>query len=195
MTTPGLYVGFDVATRRSMRHACLESGLQLTDAQEEDMMRAYDALSAFPDVQPALKRLQTLPQERVKAFAFSNGTYEMIASSMRNAADLAPHTETLLKICSVDEVRKFKPAPEPYYRLAQKVDKRAEHAKEMSEMWLVSSNPFDVAGARAVGWSAIWVDRAGTGWQDSLMPRARDQPNEIVRSLEEVVDVVERLCG
>ena len=32
---------------------------------------------------------------------------------------------------------------------------------EMGEIWLVTSNPFDVVGARAAGMKAAWVDREG----------------------------------
>ena len=53
-------------------------------------------------------------------------------------------------------------------------------------MWLVSGNPFDVVGARAVGMQAAWVDRAGKGWQDKL----GGEPTVVVRSLEEVADAV-----
>jgi hypothetical protein len=55
-------------------------------------------------------------------------------------------------------------------------------------MWLVSSNPFDVVGARAVGMKVAWVDRAGNGWQDRL----GDGPTVVVKGLGEVADAVEK---
>ena len=67
--------------------------------------------------------------------------------------------------------------------------KDALNTKEMSEIWLVSGNPFDVVGGKSVGMNAIWVDRAGNGWQDSLLPNERGRPTEIVKSLEEVISI------
>ena len=53
------------------------------------------------------------------------------------------------------------------------------------------SNPFDVTGARAAGLRAIWVDRAGKGWQDRLGGGAEElRPTYIVHSLEEVAEVL-----
>lgn len=62
----------------------------------------------------------------------------------------------------------------------------------MGEMWLVSGNPFDVVGARAVGMQAIWVDRSGGGWTDQLVQGEIGGPTAIVKSLEEVVEIVKK---
>ena len=84
---------------------------------------------------------------------------------------------------TVDSVRSFKPATEVYKYLGQRMDKIGQEAR----IWLISSNPFDVVGARAIGMQAAWVDRAGNGWQDQL----GSEPTVVVRSLEEAVAVVE----
>ena len=83
---------------------------------------------------------------------------------------------------SVDSVRTYKPAPEVYKHLAREVGKLGEEGN----LWLISGNPFDVCGARAYGMQAIWIDRAGTGWQD----RQGGEPTAVVNSLEEVATVL-----
>ena len=151
-------------------------------------MKAYDSLSCFPDVQPMLEKLRSVRD--LKAVVFSNGTHSMVSSSVNNSPDLSLYSNIFSDIVVVDDCRKFKPAPETYHHLAQKMGKDIDDAKQMSEIWLVSSNPFDIAGGRAVGMNAIWVDRAGMEWQDALLPNGeRNRPNEVVRSLEEVVGV------
>lgn len=50
------------------------------------------------------------------------------------------------------------------------------------------SNPFDITGARAAGWNAIWIDRSGKGWMDQL-----GEPTKIIRSLEDLPDLVFQL--
>jgi 2-haloacid dehalogenase len=144
-------------------------------------MKAYDSLSTFPDVEPALKKLSANPT--VICVVFSNGTKEMVANSVLKSANLSPHASVFEKLVTVDFVQAFKPAPEVYKHLAQAMDMVGRE----DAMWLVSSNPFDVTGARAVGMKAAWVDRAGTGWQDNL---GLGQ-TVVVRNLEEVAGVVE----
>ena len=130
-----------------------------------------------------------------RAVIFSNGTHEMVSNCVKNSSDLSANSERFHDVVSVDDCRKYKPAHDVYAYLAEKMGKDALDAKGMSQIWLVSGNPFDVVGARAVGMSAIWVDRANTGWQDCLIPTERSQPNEIVKSLDEVVGVISKVAN
>ena len=57
------------------------------------------------------------------------------------------------KIVSVDPIRTFKPDPAVYDYLA------AELGAQKNYVWLISSNPFDVIGAKAFGLRAAWVQR------------------------------------
>jgi 2-haloacid dehalogenase len=144
-------------------------------------MQAYDSLSIFPDVEPAMQRISSNP--RVECVVFSNGTTTMVTNSVTKSKDLSPHASVFRDLVTVDSIRTFKPAPEVYKYLAQRMNKTGHEDR----IWLVSGNPFDVVGARAVGMQAAWVDRAGNGWQDQL----GGEPTVVVQSLEEVVAVVE----
>ena len=145
-------------------------------------MQAYDSLSTFPDVQPALQKLST--NDQVECVVFSNGTRDMVSASVNKSKDLSPHASVFKKLVTVDFVRSYKPTPEVYKYLAQVMDM----AGKEDQIWLISGNPFDVTGARAIGMQAAWVDRAGNGWQDQLLGL---KPTVVVRSLEEVAAVVE----
>jgi 2-haloacid dehalogenase len=151
-------------------------------------MRAYDTLSIFSDVGPALEKLKRA--SNVEAYVFSNGTNEMVSSSVHKSPDLKPYSSVFKGIVVVEEVRKFKPHPETYYHLARTVGKDPTSKKDLSEIWLVSGNPFDIVGARAVGMKAAWVDRAGNGWQDAVVPGNIGRPNVIAKDLEEVVNTI-----
>lgn len=144
-------------------------------------MEAYDSLSTFPDVEPALKKLAS--NANIECVVFSNGTNSMVSNSVHKSKDLSPHSSLFKQMVTVDNVKKFKPAPEVYEHLAKCVDKVGNEG----EMWLISGNPFDVVGARAFGMQAAWVDRAGNGWQD----KQGGQPTAILQSLEELEQVVE----
>ena len=144
-------------------------------------MEAYDSLSTFPDVEPALQKLAS--NQDIECVVFSNGTRSMVSNSINMSKDLSPHSAVFKDIITVDDVKKFKPAPEVYEHLARQVGKVGKE----DQMWLISGNPFDVVGARACGMQAAWVDRAGNGWQD----KQGGQPTAIVRSLEQLEEAVQ----
>ena len=155
-------------------------------------MKAYDSLSTFPDVSPALKALAETPN--ITAVVFSNGTKEMVTNSVKLSPDLGPYSSVFKDIVTVEEVKKFKPCAEVYHHLAEKVGK-GKGREEMSQMWLVSGNPFDVVGAQAAGMQAAWVDRGGKGWTDELVQGVIGRPTAIVSSLGQVVEVVRKHAG
>jgi len=185
-TIPGQYEDFSKVTRRSLTHTLAEHKLSLDDSAIKSLMAAYDSLSTFPDVSPALKSLAST--SNITAVVFSNGTHAMISNSVNKSPDLEPHAKTFTQLVDVEEVKRYKPAPEVYEHLAGKVGKEGKH----EEMWLVSGNPFDVVGARCFGMQAAWVDRAGNGWVDGLVEGDKGRPTVIVKSLEEVVEAVKK---
>lgn len=130
--------------------------------------------------------------EDLKVVAFSNGTYDMLHSSIKNVPELGSFGSEGDDIISVDECRKFKPAHEAYELLAKKMGKGPLSREEMSEIWLVSSNPFDVVGARAVGMNAVWVDRKMMGWQDRLVTSEGSQPTMVVNDLGDIVAIIQQ---
>lgn len=147
----------------------------------DSLMKAYDSLSIFPDVAPCLTALKSNPS--ITAVVFSNGTQAMVSNSVNHSLDLSPHASVFADIVVVEPVKKFKPAPEVYTHLAERVGKKTS---EMEDLWLVSGNPFDIVGARAVGMKAAWVDRAGNGWQDALVAGGKGEPTVVLKSLEEL---------
>ncbi|KAF2501456.1 haloacid dehalogenase [Lophium mytilinum] len=189
------YTPFSTLTQRSLIHAIAEHALPpLPPASLADLMSAYDSLAPFPDVPPALDALATEPD--LTAVVFSNGTYDMISRSINHSPGLSPHAAVFSQIVVVEEVRKFKPAPEVYAYLAEKVGKKAEKGEGgFGDVWLVSSNPFDVVGAKAVGMRACWVDRGGGGWVDRLVEGEGAGPDVVVKGLGEVVGAVRGFEG
>ncbi|KIW69749.1 haloacid dehalogenase, type II [Phialophora macrospora] len=177
------YEDFSVVTRKSLLHALAEHAVSLSPQDTQKLMEAYDHLSTFPDVNPALKRLEN--NSNIECVVFSNGTNKMVANSVSGSRDL--NSSVFQDLVTVDMVRTFKPAPEVYNFLVEKVGRAGQENK----IWLVSGNPFDIVGARACGLQAAWVDRAGLGWQDQL----GQAPTVVVKSLEEVADVLEKYAG
>ncbi|KAJ5679077.1 hypothetical protein N7462_007321 [Penicillium macrosclerotiorum] len=179
-----LYEDFSSVTRNALLHALAENNEQLSDVGIADLMEAYDRLSTFPDVNPALNRIAADPT--IHAVVFSNGSQTMVSNSVMRSKDLALHAGVFQDLVTVDEIQRYKPSRASYQHLAQKVGKQPS---EMSELWLISGNPFDIVGARSMGMHAIWVDRARRGWQDAAAPEL--QPSAIVHSLEQIVEEIQ----
>ncbi|THX27888.1 haloacid dehalogenase, type II [Aureobasidium pullulans] len=188
LNSMNIYEDFSKVTLRSLRHALSESSVSLEQNDIDDLMKAYDSLSIFPDVAPALEAIAK--QSNFYPVVFSNGTHTMVSNSVNKSPDLSKHASTFKDIVVVEEPKRFKPTPESYTHLAKTVGKDPSSKEDMASMWLISGNPFDVVGARAVGMQACWVDRAGNGWQDGLLEGEIGRPTVIVSSLEEVFSKV-----
>jgi 2-haloacid dehalogenase len=107
-------------------------------------MAAYLRLDPYPEVLEALTSLAPFPLA-----ILSNGSPRMLTAVVKNAG-LA---EKFTQIMSVDEVRVYKPSPTVYELAPRKLNT----AKEA--ICFVSSNSFDVIGAKAFGFQVCWVNR------------------------------------
>ncbi|KAL0259874.1 hypothetical protein SLS55_005614 [Diplodia seriata] len=181
------YEPFSAITQRSLKHALREANVSLAQSDVDALMKAYDSLSIFPDVAPCLTSLKS--KASITAVVFSNGTQSMVSNSVNHSPDLAPHASAFSDIVVVEPVKKYKPAPEVYMHLAERVGKKPT---KMGDLWLVSGNPFDIVGARAVGMKAAWVDRAGAGWQDALVVGQQGEPTVVLKSLEDLPAALEK---
>jgi 2-haloacid dehalogenase len=166
------YEDFGVCTRQALRYAMASHGLSLTKKREDELMNAYLQLPAFDDALPALRALEG----NYLMFAFSNGTPAALKKVLGHN-DLLPLFDGLV---SVDEVKSFKPDPAVYAYA-----RRATGAMDQP-LCLVSSNAWDVIGARSAGLMAIWVRRdAHKVFEDWGI-----EPNAIINSLSELPGVL-----
>ncbi|KAJ2904101.1 haloacid dehalogenase [Zalerion maritima] len=197
MTCMGKYVSFRDLTRASLLHSLSEEGvLSPSDETVDRLMGCYDGLPAFPD---ATKGLQVLAAEKakslghrggsLKAVVFSNGVETTVRDALVKA-DLEGSSGTgklFDGVVSAQPTEAFKPSSKVYQHL---VDSVGSSGKD-GEVWLVSSNPFDVTGALGCGvpgLKAVWVDRAGTGWIDKLgSVIGVEKPTLVVGGVDEAV--------
>lgn len=154
------YRDFRACTRQALDHSCAllppAAAKKFTPAVRADLIAHYLRLPAFPDVADGLRRLQT---HSAQIFAFSNGHPDDLHQLLQNA-DLRPFFVDLI---SVHEIRTFKPAAAVYHhfihRASKHINKTAKTNLPPAACTLISSNPFDICGARAVGMQAIWLRR------------------------------------
>jgi 2-haloacid dehalogenase len=142
----GLYAPFSACTAQALDFAARSLGHRLRPDATATLLECYRQLPAFPDAAAGLERIRRAGHRTV---AFSNGEAAVVRAVLGHAA-LLPMLEDVV---SVDEIQIYKPAPAIYRHLAQRM------GTAMADTWLVSSNPFDVIGAKAAGLRTAWVRR------------------------------------
>lgn len=140
------YETFTVCTTHALEYACSFYSVEISDADKTELMAAYRALPAFADVDAGLKELQS---DGLNMYAFSNGPQADVRQLLQTAGIENYFTD----IVSVDEIKTFKPDPAVYEHFLHRANTTS------GEAWLISSNPFDVIGAMAVGMRVAWVKR------------------------------------
>lgn len=146
LTLAGRYLDFWTLTERALDYA-LSRVPSVDRALRPKLLEAYLALDAFPDARACLRELK---QAGLTTAILSNGTPRMLDAAVE-AARLGPHLDAVL---SVDAIRMYKPRPE-VYRLVTDAFGAAP-----AEAVFASSNRWDVMGAAAFGFRAVWVNRA-----------------------------------
>lgn len=120
--------------------------LDLTTDKKKQLMEAYLNLTIFPDTKPGLEALKKLG---IKLAILSNGEPNMLAATVKNTGIGG----MLDEIISIESVKVFKPNPRVYNFAAERL------GVQNSELGLVSSNNWDILGARSAGLRTFWIHR------------------------------------
>ena len=164
----GRYQPFSVCTAQALDYALAFHQCPVTDQQRQRLLDSYRRLPAFADVAPALQQLRDAGHQ---LWAFSNGQAAAVETLLASAG----LSDAFDGVVSVDEIERFKPDPAVYAHFLQRT------GAEVDTTWLLSSNPFDVLGARAAGWQAAWVQRSAAipfddwEWSPTLTVARLDQ--------------------
>lgn len=161
VTLAGTWAPFEELAAAALGTTCAKLGLDEVD--QGAALEALRQLPAFPDAVTAVERTNG------RAAILTNGSAETTRKLVERAA--LP-IETIL---SCEEVRAYKPAAAPYELARERLGEEAV---------LVAAHAWDVAGARAAGLRAIWVDRAERHW-----PLPGIEPGERASSLADAVEL------
>jgi 2-haloacid dehalogenase len=142
----GRYEDFWAVTEAALRYSVRRLGLRADETQLAGLMEAYLSLACFAEVPAALDRLAGRPRA-----ILSNGSPRMLAAAVASSG-LGPRLQHLL---SVDAVKTYKPAPSVYALGPRALGVPAD------ALLFVSSNAWDVAGAKAFGYQVAWCNRTG----------------------------------
>jgi 2-haloacid dehalogenase len=169
----GSYVDFTTAQRSALAMLAKRQRVTLSSEQVDAIVGGMRTLPPHPEVRAAMARLG----RRFRLVALTNSPKDVAEAQMRNSG----LRELLEAVYSADEVRKLKPAPEPYQLVAER------SGVAIGEVRLIAAHGWDIAGALAAGCRAAFVARPGA----VLYPHG-PQPDVIAPDLGGVADALER---
>lgn len=168
------YEDFGSIGRRALDALAHRQGVELSDANREEILGTMRRLPPHPEVPGALDRLRSAG---LPIAALTNSSGPMARAQLEHAGLI----ERFDHVLSVEEVRRFKPAPEPYRMAADRL------GVPPAEMRLVAAHDWDVWGAMRAGCAAAYVARGG-------MPFLLGEPPGLVGAdLAEVVEAILRV--
>jgi 2-haloacid dehalogenase len=141
------YLPFRELTRKALTSTLDMMQLTLTGSEKRRLMNEWLRLELYPKTEEILRILK----ERYSLAILTNGDSPSVNSLLSRSA-----IRSYFKaVTTADEVETFKPSPR-IYALASK------HLRiPPRDILMVSSNGFDVLGAKAAGMKACWINRAG----------------------------------
>jgi len=158
--------GYLETARRAFVYTLALNQIQATKEEVKKFMAAWQDLSPFPEVVPALQKLKT----RFKLVALSNGEPQFLDHLVKNRIGW-----NFDGVISVQVAGAFKPHPGVYLRAASLL------GLEPGECLMVSANSFDVMGARACGFRGAYVNRYHLPFEDTPF-----EPDLVVRDFREL---------
>ncbi len=140
------YINFEIINQNSLTHTFNQLQLTYQLDQVNALLNGYQKLNAYPEAKNALQSLQSR-----QLAILSNGTHHMLKAVVEFNG-----LENLLdEILSVDDLQTYKPNPVVYQHAVNRLTTPKE------EILFVSSNGWDVAGAKAFGFQVAWINRLG----------------------------------
>jgi 2-haloacid dehalogenase len=163
LTLAGRYVDFWTLTERALDYAFARVP-SVDRSLRAKLLDAYLALEAFADARAALTELKG---RGLQVGILSNGTPRMLDAAVA-AAGIGDRCDAVL---SVDAVRMYKPRREVYALVTERFGIGADAVA------FVSSNRWDVMGAAAFGFRAVWVNRGRMPDEYDDLPATREVSN------------------
>ena len=144
----GKFEPFSQLSLRALRFTAKINHLQLGAEQINKVNEAKLNLDPFPDSKGGLEELKT-KGDRVIIAILSNGEAAKTDKLLINIG-LKQYFDYVI---SAEDVKKYKPSPEPYILASKRL------GVPISDICLVSSNLWDIAGGQATGMQTCWIDR------------------------------------
>ncbi len=164
--------GYLETAQKAFVYVARLNDLDPTAEEVEAFMAGWQVLNPFEDCLPGLGRLAA----KFELVALSNGNPWFLDHLVENRIGF-----DFDAVISVEVAGAFKPHPGVYRSAARLLD------NEPGELIMVSSNSFDVMGARTCGLRGIYVNRYGLPFEDT---DKRYEPDLTVADFGEMADAL-----
>ena len=166
------FLPFSEVTKRALSTASNRLEVGLSREEVEDLTEAWSGLPLYPDAAGALEVLQ----EGYTLVVLSNGETALLHALLEGSGISALFSLVL----SAEQVETYKPSPKVYELAVSHLN------LPPGEIGMVSSNAFDILGAKAYGLKALWINRAGGEMEPLDL-----QPDLEARDFTEFVSLLE----
>ena len=174
LTLMNRYVPFSDIARNALIYTSKKLGLGLTTEQIANIMSARLIIRLFSDVKEGLVKLRKL-DHKIFLCILSNGEQYYLEALISNNG-IQKYFD---QIISAEEAKKYKPSPEVYFLVLRRLPIK------LSELVLVSSNLWDIAGAKNVGMGTCWINR-----KSSAMEELDLKPDYILSSIKDIKSIL-----
>jgi 2-haloacid dehalogenase len=161
------YYPFSELSIHALKFTARLFGLNLSDEQISKLSEAKLNLDPFPDSKKGLEKFNGAKRGRTTIRTAGGGEVTtdttdrilsiILSNGEAHKSDILLSNSSLRKyfdhIISVEEVRKYKPSQESCLLVSKKLN------LQISQIALVSSNLWDIAGAKSVGMYTCWINR------------------------------------
>jgi 2-haloacid dehalogenase len=147
-TLAGPYFDFATLADAALEMTAATRRVALSAKDKEHVLQGMLSLPPHPEVREALQKLR---DAGLRLMTLTNSSQRAVDEQMRNAG-LSGFFE---RNFSVDMIRRYKPAPEPYRMVASELN------LEPADLRLVAAHAWDIVGAMQAGCAAAFVSRPG----------------------------------
>lgn len=174
ITLAGAYQPFGQLGAGVLHMVAAVKGVEVHEPDLDELRSLMQAIPAHPEVPAALASLQ---KAGFRLVTLTNSAPQPGDGPLEHAG-IAPLFEQQF---SVDQVGRFKPAPEPYRMVAKALK------VETNELWMVACHAWDLIGAQRAGCAGAFVQRPG----NALLPlSALPQPGVVGSDLMAVAEKI-----
>jgi len=147
-TLAGPYFDFATLAGAALEMTAASRGLALHGEDKDQILQGMLTLPAHAEVRDAL---QILRDAGLRLVTLTNSSQRAVDEQMRNAG----LSQLFERNFSVDSIRRYKPAPEPYWMVS------SELGVGTADLRLVAAHAWDIVGAMQAGCAAAFVSRPG----------------------------------
>jgi 2-haloacid dehalogenase len=176
----GDFTPYAEVLRRVMDGVAERHGFELVPGERGALVDSIGDWPAFPDTADALVSLK----RRYRLWVLSNIDDSLFATT-------APHLGVDLDgVITAEQLRSYKPSPAHFTRLLELARVNPHRVLHVAQSLF-----HDVAPARALGISTVWVNRRGDRPGGGATPSSAARPDLEVHDLATLADIIEQQHG